>query len=233
VKRALLLLIALTALAGCVDPPPSGTRTVAANPAAISGESRHEALMRSMRRYIFRIRVVRCDEAGDATGWAYDKRTIITNRHVVEGAQRLEVETWDGYPLAVASAQEATNVDLGVIHLAQDAPAVAPKVAAKNAKDNSAVFFVGYAKGLAATAHAGTLENYGKGTALFDHEATMWMSTGGYPGDSGSPIVDPTGTVIGVIWGYHTQTGYLGGVPISDLRPVLPGRGLEPIVPCA
>ena len=51
------------------------------------------------------------------SGFVVDGRHLVTNRHVVAGASRLQVETWDGRRVAVGDAHQAVDTDLGVIDL--------------------------------------------------------------------------------------------------------------------
>ena len=101
--RALTAVAACTALcvlAGCVEPPPSSAPSPPAPPAAVGVESAQQRLEQSVRGYTLRLRNLRCDDVVIGSGFAIDRRTVITNRHVVEQGRRLEVETWDGQPLA-------------------------------------------------------------------------------------------------------------------------------------
>jgi S1-C subfamily serine protease len=242
VKRHLSIaaaaVVALATLAGCVDPPPTKAPEVVPVPAQVGGESALSTLFRSVRAYTVRIRTTQCDEVVTGTGWAYDKRTIITNRHVVETGSRIEVETWDGDSLAVASVQQATGPDLAIIHLAQDAPAVAPRIATKDPKVGTRVHAIGYALGKAQHMNNGVVVKYTKNSdidpyASVDRSGTVMQMSGNIePGNSGSPIVDDHGTVVAIVFEYELRTGWDTAQPVSRLRPLLKGNGLAPVVPC-
>jgi S1-C subfamily serine protease len=231
-KRALALVVATVALAGCVDPPPSSPPIALHVPAQVGREDAKQQLFRSVRAYTVRLRNVRCDGGATGTGFAVDRRTIVTNRHVIEGASRVEVETWDGVSLAVASFEQAVGPDLAIIHLAQDAPAVAPKLAPRDAKVDAKLHFVGYADGKAARMNNGVVVRYPKDVRLDTYGKVMEMSGNAIPGNSGSPIVDGAGHIAGVVFAYEFANGWTMGVPVSGLRALLHGGARGPVVPC-
>jgi S1-C subfamily serine protease len=232
VAIAAAALTAMGALTSCVDPPPTKPPEVAPAPAPVSGEDALSALFRQTRAYTVRIRVVKCDNAGTGTGFAIDKRTIVTNRHVVDGSLGIEVETWDGRSLAVASTEEAVGPDLAIVHLAQDAPAVAPKLSTRDPKVQTPLHVIGYPEGHTPRENNGVVVRYVGKSPLDPSGTVMQMSGDVEPGNSGSPIVDNAGTVVGVAYAYELATGWVTAVPVSRLRPLLRGQGLMPVTGC-
>jgi S1-C subfamily serine protease len=234
-KRALVLVVAVVAvvaLAGCVNPPPSSPPVALKTPAPVGAEDAKQQLFRSVRAYTVRVRSVRCDEAGTGTGFAIDRRTIVTNRHVVETSRQLEVETWDGQSLAVASAEQAVGADLGIIHLAQDAPNVAAGLGKREPKVDAQLHFVGYPEGRVPRMNNGVVVGYPNDKGFDGSGKVMEMSGNAIPGNSGSPIVDGRGRVVGVVFAYEPATGWTIGVPLSRLRALLHGGARGPVVPC-
>jgi S1-C subfamily serine protease len=226
------IMLAALALTSCVNPPPTQPPAVAPAPATITAADAQQDLFRNTRAFTVRVRALKCDNVYFATGWAYDKRTIVTNRHVVEGARRLEISTWDGQTLAVASAEQATGPDLALIHLAQDAYAVAPRVAKVNPKIGTPLHVIGYPEGRAPHENNGSVQRYLDKSSGDPSGTIMQMSGNIEPGNSGSPIVDNSGTVVAVAFAYQLSTGWDTSQPVSRLWPVLHGQGLTPVVPC-
>jgi S1-C subfamily serine protease len=224
--------MAVAALAGCVDPPPSSPPVALKTPTQVGTEDAKEQLFRSVRAYTVRVRSVRCGEAGTGTGFAIDRRTIVTNRHVVETSRQVEVETWDGQSLAVASVEQAVGPDLAIVHLAQDAPAVGPTVAKHNAKVDATLHFVGYPEGGVPRMSNGVVVGYPTDKRFDVLGKVMEMSGNAIPGNSGSPIVDGSGNIVGVVFAYEFATGWTMGIPASRLRALLHGGARTPIVPC-
>jgi S1-C subfamily serine protease len=220
------------ALAGCVNPPPPSPPDVPARPADVSPENSNTARLAAVRAYTVRIRNLVCGNIDVGTGWAVNRRTIVTNRHVVAGSHRIEVETFDGKPLAVASVEQAVGPDLALIHLAQDAPAVAPGLAAGNPKIETPVHLIGYPGGLTARQYSGVVLQYVSKDYLDPSGPVMEMSGNAFPGNSGSPVVNNADRVVGVTYAYQPSSGYIIAEPLSRLRPVLHGSGLTPVVPC-
>jgi S1-C subfamily serine protease len=187
---------------------------------------------RSIRAYTVRVRSVRCDEGGTGTGFLIDPRTVVTNRHVVETSRRVEVSTWDGDELPVASVEQATGPDLAIIHLAADYNAVAaPKLAAKNAKVGTKLYIVGYPEGRAPRGTTGVVTRYGKKGELDVPFPFGEMSGNIFPGNSGSPVVDKLGRVVGVAFALELQNGWVGMVPVSELHALLDGGARVPVAP--
>jgi S1-C subfamily serine protease len=233
-RAALAVVLGFAALAGCVNPPASTPPETVPVPATVSPEPAAQAVFRSVRAYTYRVRVQKCEGVGVATAFAVNKRTLVTNRHVVENTTRIDVETWDGRMLAVASAQQATGPDLAIIHLAQDAPSVSPGLAADDAPVDTHVYSVGYILGHAAHITKGVVVDYpDRGPLGLDQSGkVMEMSSGGDHGDSGSAIVDGDGHVVAVLEGIQVANGWIVSEPVSRLRPLLQGHGLTPATGC-
>jgi S1-C subfamily serine protease len=231
-RRAVTLLVAALALAGCVNPPPATPPIVAPRPTDVGPENTNASRLREVRAYTVRIRNLTCGNLLLGTGWAINRRTIVTNRHVIASARRLEVETWDGRSLAVASAEQAIGPDLAIIHLAEDAPAVAPGITSGDPKLQTAVHLIGYPFGRVPNQYTGVVVQYVKKRVLDPSGTVMLMSGNAFPGNSGSPVVNDRGRVVGVTYAYQPATGRIIAEPVSRLRPLLKGTGLTPVVPC-
>ena len=74
-----------------------------------------------------RVRNISCAGVATGSGFAVDKHTIITNRHVIEGAAALSLNTWDGTSIDadVDEAQTGRLVDIGMTKVATELPQVA------------------------------------------------------------------------------------------------------------
>lgn len=233
VVAACAALVAIAALTGCVEPPPSSAPSAPSPPAAVGVESAQQRLELSVRGYTVRLRNLRCDGVVVGSGFVVDRRTVVTNRHVVEQGRRLEVETWDGKSLPVVSVEQATGPDLGIVHLAQDASAVAPRLAPHDPKVDTKLHLVGYPEGREQQVNNGVVVRYLDDPAFDPSGKIMEMSGNAIPGNSGGPIVDDQGRISGVVFAYETATGWIMGVPLSRLRAVLDGGARTPVVaPC-
>jgi S1-C subfamily serine protease len=231
-KRAIALAVVAVALAGCTNPPPSAPRVATETPAHLGRRNAREELVRAVRAYTMRLRNVRCDGVALGSGFAIDKRTIVTNRHVVEFGSRLEVDTWDGRSLAVASVEQAVGADLALVHLAEDAPAVAPKMAAKDPKVDTQLYLLGYPGGNPARASKGRVVDYPTDPRYDAFGKVMELTGHAIGGNSGGPLFDKQGRIVGVVFAIQLRDGWVMAMPVSRLRALLDGGPREPVVPC-
>ncbi|NOY90484.1 MAG: PDZ domain-containing protein [Deltaproteobacteria bacterium] len=137
---------------------------------------------------------------------------ILTNRHVVGDARRIEVLLRDGrtLPARLVGADEAT--DLAVIHV--DATGLVPAsfASSEDARVGQWVVAVGSPFGLDYTVTAGVLSAKGRG-GLGANEIEDYLQTDASinPGNSGGPLVDLEGRVLGIntmIIGRGTGIGF-------------------------
>jgi S1-C subfamily serine protease len=68
-----------------------------------------------------------CGFEGTGSGFVVGPRTLVTNRHVVEGAHSLALRTRLGRRIRVKSWQFSKSDDLAVIHAAADLPVALPQ----------------------------------------------------------------------------------------------------------
>jgi len=171
-----------------------------------------------------RIRNIRCTGLSTGTGFALDPFTIITNRHVLEGAETLEISTFDGRDL---------NVDLADVIMSDDADIAIIRVNDQlNAYVNSRrgmlyqdepVTVVGFPEGGQMTMTEGKVLGMTRDTANPEKGAVILTDAQVQPGSSGSPLLDADGNLIGVI--YARTDDYQGlAVPIQMLDDVLAGN---------
>ena len=73
-----------------------------------------QGLRRRAEQLVVRVRNVNCLGVELGTGFALNRHTLVTNRHVLAGADRVEVSTWDGHLLKVSTAKVGALVDLGI-----------------------------------------------------------------------------------------------------------------------
>ena len=150
---------------------------------------------------------------------------ILTNNHVVSGASKISVTLADGREMQAESLGGDPIVDLAVIRIdATDLP-VAPLGDSDNLEVGQIAIAVGNPYGFERTVTVGVISALqrnipGGGAALTDLIQTDAKI---YPGNSGGPLVDSQGEVIGintvVVGG---KTGVLGfAIPINTARDVM------------
>jgi S1-C subfamily serine protease len=146
------------------------------------------------------------EPTGAGSGWVYADGVVVTNAHVVDGADRVEVVTAGGEAIPAAVAGTDWYHDVAVLRLDPDdgqaLPPAAPVGDAGAVRPGDAVIAIGTPRGQFAntvsTGHVaatGIALNTGAGysvTDLIRHDATL------APGNSGGPLVSMDGEVIGM-----------------------------------
>lgn len=173
---------------------------------------------------------------GNGTGFVIADGYVVTNRHVVEDADALVIQDParpDGLPLAAKVVGIAKDLDVALVECRQlKAPAV-PLNTAPIARGTE-VMALGYpiatvvGKGLKATRGIVT------GLPSTETDKMMVLDVQVNPGNSGGPLCDRTGRVVGIVAAKtFTATfvqGYGLAIPITDALPFVKQhiRGFSP-----
>ncbi len=171
------------------------------------------------QRMTVRVRNVGCAAVTRGTGFAIDSTTLVTNKHVIEGTNELQLSTSDGRDIAVTGAEAASIADLAIVRTT-DALDAFPVLATADPKVDDIVSIIGYPGGGELTLTSGTVleytddplnENLGK-VAVADAEVE--------PGSSGSAVLNESGQVVGVVYA-KSSSGKTFFIPVSVLRTLL------------
>ena len=74
-----------------------------------------DGLERRASAVTVRVRNLTCEGVATGSGFVVDGGTLVTNRHVVAGAERLEVDTADGRSLDVTAAEVGVLGDVAFV----------------------------------------------------------------------------------------------------------------------
>lgn len=185
----------------------------------------------AVRRMAVRVRNVGCGELSTGSGFAIDEHTLITNRHVVAGASSLQVSTYDGRDLAVATASTAALADLAVVRTRDPLPSF-PALGEADPRAGDPVTVVGYPEGGALTVTEGTVVGETTDPLHATLGPVLVTDAPVEPGSSGSAALDAEGRVVGVVYA-KTADGRSLLVPLSTLQGVLADAGaFTPAKPC-
>ena len=138
---------------------------------------------------------------------------ILTNSHVIAGANRIIVRLADGLSHRASVVGVDTQTDLAVLRI--DADQLMPAVLARSDKLEVGdwVLAVGNPFGLSHTVTAGIVSAKGRDrVGLAKYEDFIQTDAAINPGNSGGPLVDLRGQVVGINTAIASRTGSYTGV---------------------
>lgn len=173
------------------------------------------------------VRAVGCDPGTGASGTAFSVETssgpaLVTNRHVVQDAQRVTVRPIDGVVAAeVTAIRVSDTADVAVLEVGEE-ELLPPSLALYRGRvePGASVHLVGFPAAMPFTTD-GTVAEASRTRLLLDLEVRR--------GASGSPVVDDGGRVVGQVYGV-THDGLGMATPAEHLRDALDDT--RPIEPC-
>jgi S1-C subfamily serine protease len=185
---------------------------------------------RRANRLTVRVRNVSCLGVGVGSGFAIAKDVLVTNRHVLAGAESIEVSTWDGRTLRATAAEVGVLGDLGVAYVDGTLPQVGSYGSSPRPGDEVTV--VGYPAGEELTLSYGTVVDLRQGARYEIPGRIMRLTSRVVPGNSGGPVLDRRGKIAGVVYAYELGTGLALAIPVDTLRRLVREGGYEPVPPC-
>lgn len=171
---------------------------------------------------------------GQGSGFVYDLNgNIITNAHVVQGAEQLEVSFWDGTIRQAKAVGEDLNSDLAVVKVEQLPEGIQPLSLGNmdEVQVGQTVVAIGNPFGLDGTLTRGIVSAVGRTIpALTPFSIPKAIQTDApiNPGNSGGPLLNLHGEVIGVNAQIETNgnnqanSGVGFAIPVSILHRVIP-----------
>jgi S1-C subfamily serine protease len=224
--RALVLLVAVTV--GCVEPPPA-TDDVPSFSVADDLElpaAAATSLLRRAQQVTVRIRSLGCDRFGIGSGFVLPGGVVVTNRHVIDQPREVSLNTWDGVRLDATVSGIAIDTDLAVLQL-RDAPELpAAQLRSTPVEVGETIVAVGYPGGGPATVTSGVVIGLVDGELLGEPAPVIRVDATIRQGNSGGPLLDEQGRVVGVVFALEGGTGHGLAVPVTTLLERLEGEGL-------
>ncbi len=171
------------------------------------------------QRMAVRVRNVSCTGVTRGTGFALDSRTLITNKHVVEGTTLLQLNTYDGRDVSVTSSSLAPLADLALVRTTEDLDAY-PVLADEDPEEGEPITVVGYPNGGELTVTSGTVIRYTNDPINQNLGEVIYSDAEVEHGSSGSAVLDSEGRLIGVVYAKNTSgASYI--IPVSTLKTML------------
>jgi len=214
-----------------VDPAPSITGP--ATPTAPPGEAiASDPDVLGVADSVVRVLSTACGLGIEGSGWAAAPGLVATNAHVVAGADEIAVTTHDGVELEATPVYYAPRNDLALLRVGASLPSLPISSRRPEGADAAVLGYPENGPYALSPARIGETratiseDSYGQGPV----ERTI-VSLGGAvrSGNSGGPLVDAEGRVVGTVFA-ATTSGAPGGfaVPAELVRAAL-SRALQPV----
>ncbi|WP_157994173.1 MULTISPECIES: S1C family serine protease [Steroidobacteraceae] len=149
--------------------------------------------------------------AGTGTGFLVSRSgTVITSNHVIDGAKRIVVHFTDATQAEATVTARSSMTDLAVLETRIPRQTYLGLAPARSAAVGMRVFTYGFP----ATSVLGREPKYTDGTVsalsgIDDDQTYLQMSVPVQPGNSGGPVIDDTGNVVGVVASTAAITAFL------------------------
>jgi S1-C subfamily serine protease len=148
--------------------------------------------------------------ASSGSGWIWDDAGhIVTNAHVVDGAQRLQVQFFDGELRDAELVGLDLRTDIAVIKVDAGGLHPARRGDSASVEQGDMVFAFGSPFDFRFSMSAGIVSGLGRSTALdnIDYQNFIQTDAAINPGNSGGPLTDVRGRVIGMNTAIATNPG--------------------------
>jgi serine protease Do len=141
------------------------------------------------------------------------KGVILTNSHVVSGADRVVVRLHDGREVRAASWAADPRSDVAIVRVEVDQPLPVVRLGNSDAMQiGDWVLAMGNPFNVGTTVTAGIISATGRGPGINERESYLQTDAAINPGNSGGPLVNLNGEVVGINTAISTSSGGYDGV---------------------
>ncbi|WP_231961342.1 S1C family serine protease [Pedococcus dokdonensis] len=155
--------------------------------------------------------------------------SVLTARHVVDGASSIEVAFSDGTKSPATVAEQDEDTDIAVLTPQRLPQVVVPAVLGGGAKVGDDVFALGHPLGLNGSLSAGVVSALDR-TIRVDSSQTLkgliQFDAAVNPGNSGGPLLDKAGQVVGIVTGLANPSEQNFFVGIGFAVPIATAGGV-------
>jgi putative serine protease PepD len=221
---------------GAVATPPAATASAQAPARSATDVS---ALYERVSPGVASVEVTTAQGGGTGSGFVLDRAGyILTNDHVVDGAQTVRVRFGDGTPVSARVVGVDPSTDLALLKIDPAGQKLTPLAlgSSKDLKVGQPAIAIGSPFRLEGTLTTGVVSALGRSITApnnFTISNVVQTDAAINPGNSGGPLLDASGRVIGINAQIATSTQSNSGVgfaiPIDTAKQVLPQlkRGIE------
>ena len=141
------------------------------------------------------------------------KGIILTNNHVVEGADKVTVELSDGTVLEATDIQTDPRTDVAVVHVKPEHSLPAARLGNSDSLEvGDWVLAIGNPFELSHTVSAGIISGKGRSLGLVERGTFLQTDAAINPGNSGGPLINLKGEVIGINTAIASRSGGYQGI---------------------
>jgi S1-C subfamily serine protease len=183
----------------------------------------------AIRRPLVAVQTDRQGEAGLGSGIIVNTQgSILTSLHVVDGAGSIKVSFSDGTESPATVASSDADHDIAVLTPSRLPEVVVPAVLGGGARIGDEAFAVGHPLGLYGSLSAGVISGLDRsfpqanGKTL---EGMIQFDAAVNPGNSGGPLLNRNGQVIGIVTGLANPTGQDTFIGIGFAVPIATAGG--------
>lgn len=174
---------------------------------------------------VVRVLSTACGLGIEGSGWAVEPEIVVTNAHVVAGSDDTTVTTQDGVELDAVPIYYEPRQDLALLRVGAPLPTLPISSQRKEGEDGAVLGYPENGPYSLAPARIGETratiseDSYGNGPV---ERTIVAMSGVVRSGNSGGPLVDPRGDVVGTVFA-ATTSGPRGGfaIPAEQVRQAL------------
>ena len=213
------------------ETPPTASSSSDALPAA-RGLTDVSALYERASAGVVSVQTSGAGRAGTGSGFVLDEEGyILTNEHVVENAQTVQVRFTDGDPVKATVVGADASTDLALLKVDPADAELKPLAlgSSKGLKVGQPAIAIGSPFGLEGTLTTGVISATGRTIQApnnFSIDGVVQTDAAINPGNSGGPLLDGAGRVIGINAQIASSSGANNGVgfaiPIDIAKELLP-----------
>lgn len=244
-RRALVLVLLGALTGGCSlvadEPPEAAPQATVPVLVEVSGgvpqaervrlpRLARDSAARRAQRLTVRVRNLTCEGVVTGSGFALAGDLLVTNRHVLAGAEELEVSTWNGRAVQVGSARVGALGDVGLVSVEERLPLAGEFGPAP--KTGDLVTVVGYPRGGPLTLSEGAVVDRVDGENLGVPGTVLRLTAHVEPGNSGGPVLDRRGQIAGIVYARERGTGFALAIPVDTFRHLARLGGYEDVPAC-
>jgi S1-C subfamily serine protease len=180
---------------------------------------------------VVRVLSTACGLGIEGSGWAVEPEIVVTNAHVIAGSDDTTVTTQDGAELEATPIYYEPRQDLALLRVGSALPTLPISAKRREGEDGAVLGYPENGPYSLAPARIGETretvseDSYGNGPV---ERTIVAMSGSVRSGNSGGPLVDSRGAVVGTVFA-ATTSGPRGGfaIPAEQVRDALKGASEE------